>query len=79
MSISLTVSGTQQKTIHQHYRAVDGEFFMMPCFECANQSTKMVWSKTEDDREGNERFAFSCENMFPAEAKHSGQYKSLSW
>ncbi|XP_051235056.1 interleukin-18 receptor accessory protein-like isoform X2 [Dicentrarchus labrax] len=62
-----------QQNIHQHYRAVEGEMFMMPCLKSVSQ---VVWSRTGEQ---NERLSFDCGSKFLAEAKHSGNYTCLTW
>uniref|UniRef100_A0A8C4I0L6 Interleukin-18 receptor accessory protein n=1 Tax=Dicentrarchus labrax TaxID=13489 RepID=A0A8C4I0L6_DICLA len=61
-----------QQNIHQHYRAVEGEMFMMPCLKSVSQ---VVWSRTGEQ---NERLSFDCGSKFLAEAKHSGNYTCLT-
>ncbi|XP_035538283.1 interleukin-18 receptor accessory protein-like isoform X2 [Morone saxatilis] len=61
-----------QQNIHQHYRAVEGEMFMMPCLKSVSQ---VVWSSTGEQ---NERLSFDCGSKFLAEAKHSGNYTCLT-
>lgn len=66
-----------RQSIHQHYRAVEGEIFMMPCL--TNMSQQVVWSRTGEGTEGNEATSFGCGIIFLAEAKHSGKYTCLTW
>ncbi|KAF1392676.1 hypothetical protein PFLUV_G00030530 [Perca fluviatilis] len=61
--------GNQRGTFPQHYRAVEGEDFMIPC-ETVNQH--MVSCSMTG--EGNEGLSFVCGRVFRAEAKHSGKY-----
>ncbi|XP_070761106.1 LOW QUALITY PROTEIN: interleukin-18 receptor accessory protein-like [Enoplosus armatus] len=71
-------TGFQQNTTHYHYRAVEGEIFMMPCIKCVNPHMEVLWPRTGDAREGNERPSFDCGRKFLAEAKHSGKYTCLT-
>ncbi|XP_034416859.1 interleukin-18 receptor accessory protein-like isoform X2 [Cyclopterus lumpus] len=57
-------SGRKPDAAHQHYRAVEGEMFVMPCSES-------VCSRTAGGAEGT---SFVCGSEFPAEARHSGKY-----
>ncbi|XP_039979688.1 interleukin-18 receptor accessory protein-like isoform X2 [Xiphias gladius] len=70
--------GLRQDTTHQHYRAVEGESFMMPCVKSTNRRINVVWSRTGDGRGGNEGPSFDCGKEFPAEVKHSGNYTCLT-
>ncbi|XP_029317890.1 LOW QUALITY PROTEIN: interleukin-18 receptor accessory protein-like [Cottoperca gobio] len=71
-------TGLQLDTLHRHYRAVEGEIFMMPCTASVNQHSPMVWSRTGEGREGNEGTSIACGMQFRAEAKHSGKYTCRS-
>jgi len=53
----------------QHYRAVEGEIFMMPCIQSLNHKQ---WSRTGEGDEGNHDIP--CDTLFTVEAKHSGNY-----
>ncbi|XP_035483875.1 interleukin-18 receptor accessory protein-like isoform X1 [Scophthalmus maximus] len=66
-------TGLQQDAAHQHYRAVEGESFMMPCITSVNGHINVVWSRT-----GDEGPSFDCGKVFPADAKHSGKYSCLT-
>ncbi|XP_078102024.1 interleukin-18 receptor accessory protein-like isoform X2 [Sander vitreus] len=65
--------GNQLGTFRQHYRAVEGEDFMIPC-ETVNQH--MVSCSMTG--EGNEGISFVCGRVFRAEAKHSGKHTCRS-
>ncbi|XP_073319901.1 interleukin-18 receptor accessory protein-like [Pagrus major] len=71
-------TGLEQNITHQHYRVVEGESFMMPCLKCVNRNMAVVWSRTREGRDGKEQPSFHCGREFPAEAKHSGKYTSLT-
>lgn len=66
------ITGVQPQ---QHYRAVEGEIFMMPCIQSLNHKQK-VWSRTGEGDEGNHDIP--CDTLFTVEAKHSGNYSSGS-
>ncbi|XP_062234392.1 interleukin-18 receptor accessory protein-like [Platichthys flesus] len=66
--------GLQQDATHQHYRAVEGESFMMPCIRSVSGHINVVWSRTG----GPEGPSFDCGKVFPAEAGHSGKYSCLT-
>ncbi|KAL3065684.1 hypothetical protein OYC64_015774 [Pagothenia borchgrevinki] len=63
------ITGVQPQ---QHYRAVEGEIFMMPSLN----HTQKVWSRTGEGDEGNHDIL--CKTLFTVEAKHSGNYSSGS-
>ena len=66
--------------MQQHYRAVEGEIFMMPCLKCVNRIMEVVWSRTGEGREdANEQPPFVCGRKVLAEAKHSGKYTCAAW
>ncbi|XP_036950893.1 interleukin-18 receptor accessory protein-like [Acanthopagrus latus] len=68
-------AGLEQDIMQQHYRAVEGEIFMMPCLKCVNRIMEVVWSRTGEGREdANEQPPFVCGRKVLAEAKHSGKY-----
>ncbi|KAG7482751.1 interleukin-18 receptor accessory protein-like [Solea senegalensis] len=72
--VSAGLTGLQQDVTHQHYRAVEGESFMMPCIKSGDGYIKVLWSRT-----GNVGPSFSCGRvLFVAEAKHTGKYKCLT-
>ncbi|XP_034076972.1 LOW QUALITY PROTEIN: interleukin-18 receptor accessory protein-like [Gymnodraco acuticeps] len=56
------ITGVQPQ---QHYRAVEGEIFWMPCIQSLNQHKQKVWSRTGEGDEGNH--GIPCETLF-----HSG-------
>ncbi|XP_063737445.1 interleukin-18 receptor accessory protein-like isoform X2 [Eleginops maclovinus] len=60
----------------QHYRAMEGEIFMMPCIKSSNNHKQMVWSRTGKGSQGNQDIP--CERNFTVETKHSGNYSSGS-
>ncbi|XP_068177678.1 interleukin-18 receptor accessory protein-like isoform X2 [Antennarius striatus] len=64
-------TGCQQDITHHHYKVVEGELFMMPCFTCVNRHAEMVCFRTDED--GNES-SFDCGRTFLADKKHSGKY-----
>ncbi|XP_075934116.1 interleukin-18 receptor accessory protein-like [Anarhichas minor] len=64
-------TGLQRDATHQHYRAVEGEMFMMPCNKSVNRHMDVVCSRTGEGADGT---SFVCGRGFPAEAKHSGKY-----
>ncbi|XP_044048657.1 interleukin-18 receptor accessory protein-like isoform X2 [Siniperca chuatsi] len=70
--------GLQQSPTHQHYRAVEGEIFIIPCIKGVNPHTEVVWSGTGEGREGSKHPLFDCGRKFLAEAKHSGKYTYLT-
>ncbi|XP_069381862.1 interleukin-18 receptor accessory protein-like [Paralichthys olivaceus] len=68
------LTGLQQDATHQHYRAVEGESFMMPCLKSVSGHITEVWSRTG----GSESLSFDCGKVFPAEVEHSGKYRCLT-
>ncbi|XP_034050297.1 interleukin-18 receptor accessory protein-like [Thalassophryne amazonica] len=68
----------------QHYRAVEGEAFMMQCVSSLKRQVEVVWSRTAGDSEGNKSGergtrtdVISRHNDLHfqiVEAKHSGNY-----
>ncbi|XP_068586430.1 interleukin-18 receptor accessory protein-like isoform X2 [Cebidichthys violaceus] len=64
-------TGRQRDATHQHYRAVEGEMFMMPCNKSAHRHMDAVCSRIGEGADGT---SFVCGRGFPAEAKHSGKY-----
>lgn len=71
--------GLHWDVAHEHYRAVEGEIFMFPCFKVEDLSAEVVWSRMGEGRDGNEHPSFDCGAKFVAETKHSGQYTCLTW
>ncbi|XP_061670643.1 interleukin-18 receptor accessory protein-like [Syngnathoides biaculeatus] len=63
------IEGPRTNTTRLHYRAVEGEMFLMPC---AHQ--KVAWAKIGADGEANGGFYFDCGREFRIEAAHSGNY-----
>lgn len=55
--------GRQLKTTNLHFRAVEGEMFMVPCVNVTGVC-----------RERSKSSPITCGNMFPAKANHSGNY-----
>ncbi|XP_022623940.1 interleukin-18 receptor accessory protein-like isoform X2 [Seriola dumerili] len=66
--------GLQQETTHWHYRAVEGESFMLPCKGHIN----LVCCKPGDSLEGNGAQSFNCGAEVSVVANHSGQYTCLT-
>ncbi|XP_008290780.1 interleukin-18 receptor accessory protein isoform X2 [Stegastes partitus] len=64
----------QQDATRLHYRAVEGETFMLPCIN----SSPTVWSRTGEGGEEYKGHSFDCGKAFLAEAKHSGKYTDLT-
>ncbi|KAL6112874.1 il18rap [Pungitius sinensis] len=54
-----------------HYRAVEGEMFLMPCIESVSSYNNAKCSRTGEGAEGT---TFDCGTKFLVEAKHSGKY-----
>uniref|UniRef100_A0A3P9JM02 Interleukin 18 receptor accessory protein n=1 Tax=Oryzias latipes TaxID=8090 RepID=A0A3P9JM02_ORYLA len=72
------MKGVQQNTTNQHFRAVEGELFMMPCIKSLEQPERTVWSRSGEDKKGNKDLTFDCGVKFVARVNHSGKYTSLS-
>ncbi|KAI9519641.1 hypothetical protein NQZ68_025776 [Dissostichus eleginoides] len=51
----------QRDTPQQHYRAVEGEIFMMPCIQSSNQHKQKVWSRTGEGDQGHQ--GIPCETL----------------
>nr|XP_020463991.1 interleukin-18 receptor accessory protein-like [Monopterus albus] len=71
-------TGLQENTTHLHYRAVEGEMFMMPCIKSMKGHMKVAWSRTAEGEGGTEGPSFDCDKVFSAEIKHSGTYTDPS-
>ncbi|XP_037341180.2 interleukin-18 receptor accessory protein-like isoform X3 [Pungitius pungitius] len=56
---------------NQHYRAVEGEMFLMPCIESVSSCNNAKCSRTGEGAEGT---SFDCGTKFSVEAKHAGKY-----
>ncbi|XP_037614090.1 interleukin-18 receptor accessory protein-like isoform X3 [Sebastes umbrosus] len=69
-------TGLRQDAVCRHYKAVEGEIFMMPCIESVNM--EVVCSRTGEGREGNKGTSFVCGRKFLVEAKYSGKYTCRS-
>ncbi|KAM4593850.1 interleukin-18 receptor accessory protein-like isoform 2-T2 [Odontesthes bonariensis] len=72
------MTGFKQHT-HRHYKAVEGEIFMIPCIKSSNNTVglhTLIRSRTEEDKEGNNGSTFSCGKGFLTEINHSGNYTS---
>lgn len=81
-NLVLTLSlGLQHNISQQHYRAVVGDTFMMPCLKCQSQHQKEGLSRTEGGREGNDCPCWlrDCGRTFTVESKHSGNYTCFIW
>lgn len=71
--------GLQQNIAHEHYRAVEGEIFVMPCLKWDSEHVEVVWDRMGEGREENEHASFDCGSKFHAEAKYSGVYMCRTW
>ncbi|XP_016888205.1 interleukin-18 receptor accessory protein-like [Cynoglossus semilaevis] len=56
---------------HLHYRAVEGENFMMPCIQSTQNN---LWFRTGGHGPVEDNTSFGCGEVFTADVKHSGQY-----
>ncbi|XP_047436785.1 interleukin-18 receptor accessory protein-like isoform X2 [Mugil cephalus] len=65
-------TGLKQTTLHQHYRAVEGEIFMMPCISSVNEHWEQT--RTREDGEDDKGSSFGCGKAFLVEVTHSGNY-----
>lgn len=71
---TLDLSGLQQDNTNWHYRAVEGEIFMVPCVKSVNKNVEAERFGTGECRAGNKGSSLNCGEKFIAEAKHSGNY-----
>uniref|UniRef100_A0AAQ4PI23 Uncharacterized protein n=1 Tax=Gasterosteus aculeatus aculeatus TaxID=481459 RepID=A0AAQ4PI23_GASAC len=62
---------TAERDANRHYRAVEGEMFLMPCIESVSSHNNTVCSAAGEGAEGR---SFHCGTKFSVEAKHSGKY-----
>ncbi|KAM8895234.1 interleukin-18 receptor accessory protein-like isoform 2-T2 [Spinachia spinachia] len=60
-----------EREANQHYTAVEGEMFLMPCTESVRRHDDVESCGTGEGAEGT---SFDCGTKFSVEAKHSGKY-----
>ncbi|RVE74351.1 hypothetical protein OJAV_G00021180 [Oryzias javanicus] len=72
------MTGVKRDATNQHFRAVEGELFMMPCIKSLKQPARTVWSRSGEDKNTNKDLTFDCGVKFVAKVNHSGKYTSLS-
>ncbi|XP_034536366.1 interleukin-18 receptor accessory protein-like [Notolabrus celidotus] len=70
-------TGLMKNMTHMHYKAVEGEHFMIPCLKPVHQLVQVVWSRIGKGKEDHEGLTFNCGRKFLAEAKYSGNYTCL--
>lgn len=61
-----------QKATCRHYRAVEGETFMVPCINPVN----VEWRREQSG--GDKDLSFKCGEEFIADTRHSGNYTSVT-
>ncbi|XP_029982745.1 interleukin-18 receptor accessory protein-like isoform X2 [Sphaeramia orbicularis] len=70
-------SGVQQNATHRHYRAVEGELFMMPCITSVHLNEAVAWSRTDDCEEVTVG-KHNDLKLLRVETKHSGKYSCIT-
>ncbi|XP_005466888.1 interleukin-18 receptor accessory protein [Oreochromis niloticus] len=68
---------TNKSDLQKHYKAVEGQNFMMPYCNCS-KTVEMKSTSSSAEGGGNEEQFLDCRKLFIAEAKHSGNYSCFT-